>query len=548
MPDGASVAPVIISTDKTQLTQFSGGKVAYPVYLTLGNIPRAIRRKPSQNACILIGYLPVSKDVGENLTQRQRSARIQQLFHDSMRLILEPLIAAGEKGMEVTGGDGKVRLVFPILACYVADYPEQCLVTCAKYGTCPRCMSGSLGNREPGPPRTQQDTLATILNALESTTSEAQFQQFCKDNLVSGGVHRPFWEGFPLCDIHLSITPDVLHQLYQGIIKHMVTWCSSLMDDEELDHRVRTLPPCFGLRHFKGGWSRLSQISGKERKDMACILLGCLVGKAPNPVIACYRALLDFIYLAQYPTHDDDSLDYMEDALNLFHKHKHILIDLGVREHLDIPKFHSMVHYVESIKNFGTTDNYNTEMFERFHIDMAKEGWKATNFRNEVPQMTRWLTRQEKVSIFQRYIQDCNMKKDRNKAIHPSSTSALSGTRLVISQRPTVPSQTIFNIQISHNAPSFSLHLRQFLNSLLPSNETISRAQLPNAQLPFDKVDVWHSFKFPLDTLGNDVDGQESLDAVKAKPSSEGDARFDTVIVAHSEGAETTGLKGMICF
>ena len=409
-------------------------------------------------------------------------------------------------------------------------------------------MSGSLGNREPGPPRTQQDTLATILNALESTTSEAQFQQFCKDNLVSGGVHRPFWEGFPLCDIHLSITPDVLHQLYQGIIKHMVTWCSSLMDDEELDHRVRTLPPCFGLRHFKGGWSRLSQISGKERKDMACILLGCLVGKAPNPVIACYRALLDFIYLAQYPTHDDDSLDYMEDALNLFHKHKHILIDLGVREHLDIPKFHSMVHYVESIKNFGTTDNYNTEMFERFHIDMAKEGWKATNFRNEVPQMTRWLTRQEKVSIFQRYIQDCNMKKDRNKAIHPSSTSALSGTRLVISQRPTVPSQTIFNIQILHNAPSFSLHLRQFLNSLLPSNETISRAQLPNAQLPFDKVDVWHSFKFPLDTLGNDVDGQESLDAVKAKPSSEGDARFDTVIVAHSEGAETTGLKGMICF
>ena len=76
----------------------------------------------------------------------------------------------------------------------------------------------------------------------------------------------------------------------------------------------------------------------------------------------------------------------------------------------------------------------------------------------------------------------------------------------------------------------------------------VTRAQLPNAQLPFDKVDVWHSFKFPLDTLGNDVDGQESLDAVKAKPSSEGDARFGTVIVAHSEGAETTGLKGMICF
>ena len=52
-------------------------------------------------------------------------------------------------------------------------------------------------------------------------------QQFCKDNLVSGGIHCPFWEGFPLCDIHLSIMPDVLHQLYQGVVKHMIAWCIS---------------------------------------------------------------------------------------------------------------------------------------------------------------------------------------------------------------------------------------------------------------------------------------------------------------------------------
>ena len=32
---------------------------------------------------------------------------------------------------------------------------------------------------------------------------------------------------------------------------------------------------------------------------------------------------------------------------------------------------------------------------------------------------------------------------------------------------------------------------------------------------------------------------------MKAKPGNEGDARFDTVIVTHNEGAETTGLKGM---
>src|SRR5207245_6956620 len=127
--------------------------------------------------------LSVSKDVGKNLTQKQRSAHIQQLFHDSMHLVLEPLIQAGKEGIEITGGDGKVQQVFPILCCYVADYPEQCLVTSSKYGTCPKCLSRKLGNRGPGPPCTQQATMATISNARDSATSETHFQQLCKEEL-----------------------------------------------------------------------------------------------------------------------------------------------------------------------------------------------------------------------------------------------------------------------------------------------------------------------------------------------------------------------------
>ncbi|KAF8900108.1 hypothetical protein CPB84DRAFT_1847370 [Gymnopilus junonius] len=61
LPLGATMAPVIIATDKTQLTQFSGSKSAYPIYLTIGNIPKAICRKPSKKACILIGYLSIDK-------------------------------------------------------------------------------------------------------------------------------------------------------------------------------------------------------------------------------------------------------------------------------------------------------------------------------------------------------------------------------------------------------------------------------------------------------------------------------------------------------
>lgn len=112
---------MIIATDKTQLTQFSGNKSAYPIYLTIGNIPKAIRRKPSKKACVLIGYLSVEKINRKGMTDRAYRSKVQRLFHESMRIILEPLINAGHEGVEMTSSDGSVCMVFPILSCYAAD-------------------------------------------------------------------------------------------------------------------------------------------------------------------------------------------------------------------------------------------------------------------------------------------------------------------------------------------------------------------------------------------------------------------------------------------
>ncbi|KAG1721620.1 uncharacterized protein EDB91DRAFT_1017225, partial [Suillus paluster] len=58
LPDGATLVPVILSSDKTQLCQFQGDKTAYPVYLTIGNILKSIHCKPSFHTQKLIGYLP----------------------------------------------------------------------------------------------------------------------------------------------------------------------------------------------------------------------------------------------------------------------------------------------------------------------------------------------------------------------------------------------------------------------------------------------------------------------------------------------------------
>lgn len=91
--EGATIVPVIISTDKTQLTLFRN-KTAYPIYLTIGNIPKGIRCKPSRHAQILLEYLPSTRLL-QITSDASRRRTLANLFHTYMRFVLAPLKAAG---------------------------------------------------------------------------------------------------------------------------------------------------------------------------------------------------------------------------------------------------------------------------------------------------------------------------------------------------------------------------------------------------------------------------------------------------------------------
>ncbi|KIM78368.1 hypothetical protein PILCRDRAFT_75668, partial [Piloderma croceum F 1598] len=138
--------------------------------------------------------------------------------------------------------------------------------------------------------------------------------------------------------------------------------------DTELDARFKRLPPAHGVRHFKVGISGLTQVSGPEHKDICKELLGCLLGLSSIPLgaVRASRALLDFLYLAQYPSHSDDTLKYLQDALDEFHVNKEVFLNLHacLGGHFNFLKLHSLRHYLDSIRLLGTTDNYNTEATE----------------------------------------------------------------------------------------------------------------------------------------------------------------------------------------
>ncbi|KAG2032747.1 hypothetical protein BDR03DRAFT_873331, partial [Suillus americanus] len=143
---GATIIPILLSSDKTQVTMFRN-KAAYLLYMTISNLPKEIRRRPTHSAQILLAYLPTTKL--EHITNKSaRCQSLANLFHACMRYVIKPLVEPGREGMEIMSGDGAFRRGHPLVACYIGDYPEQLLITGIKTGECPKCdiPSGELGN------------------------------------------------------------------------------------------------------------------------------------------------------------------------------------------------------------------------------------------------------------------------------------------------------------------------------------------------------------------------------------------------------------------
>ncbi|KAG1778110.1 hypothetical protein EV702DRAFT_1179094 [Suillus placidus] len=384
LPQGAVVAP-------TSLSQFWGDQEVWPVYLTLGNISKEICCQPSKHAAILIAYLPISKL--ECFTCDSRSVERYCLFHYCMMQVLEPLVRAGVDGVDVACPDRQVRRMHPVVAAYVADFPEQCLVACCMENRCPKCVVGC--------------TECGDMTRLEMRNQDSMLmgnEQF-EGELGLRAIYSPFWATLPHNDIFSCITPNILHQLHKGVFKdHIVSWCSNIIGEEELDAWFKEMTSYSGLRHFKKGISKHKQWTGADYRKLQHVFLGVIAGAVDHKVLTAVGGMLDFIYYVQYWTHTDNTLACMHAALASFHANKDVFIDLGVREHFNIPKIHSMIHYIDTIRFLGSADGFNTELPEQLHIYFAKRAYRASNQHDYIIQMTTWLRRQESIHIQDAYL------------------------------------------------------------------------------------------------------------------------------------------------
>ena len=210
-----------------------------------------------------------------------------------------------------------------------------------------------------------------------------------------------------------------------------------------------------------------------------------------------------------------------------------------------------MQHYVAAIISRGSADGFSTESPERLHIYFAKNAYRATNKKNYIKQMTKWLTRQEACYRFTNYLQwtvpsylaelsvvsklKDSEDDDEDNDDDPDSPEQSGGLGYTVAKEPAYPRTPISSLVTDFGAIDFLPHLHAFLRTS-PHTSRSSIAPTLNTQLPVYKCLTVRLPPAPQVTKLVTKDVIRSRRAVPADGlTSAVPSQFDTVLARESD-------------
>jgi len=395
----------------------------HAVYLSLGNISKGERKAISNGAWILLAEIP-SNGFGKTKfetkvkTKKMPGLLKHQRFHKCLAKVLEPLHTFQPSAdrsclYPAIDAEGYRRECFPVLMAWIADLEEQWDILGLAKNSCPKCRArhGQLDHACLCETRTGQQILG-VLRQIGDKFPDASSFQFMREAKKEGlsGVEELCWEGLTV-DMCRAICIDSLHTYHKMFGDHVMAWITHTIGEADLDAHFSAQPHRIGARNFSAGISHLSQLSGKEWRDMERHLAPVIAGhsNASPRVLKSIRGLLDFIFKALFPMHSDHTLAQMMQDHEVFRQNRTIFISNGSRDidHMKIPKLHYLPHTKSNVEDLGTTDNFSTEPCESLHVTHCKNAYKATNRKAYRTQIIRYLVRQESLLLYSNFLRYC---------------------------------------------------------------------------------------------------------------------------------------------
>ncbi|KAI6039471.1 hypothetical protein EDC04DRAFT_2895266 [Pisolithus marmoratus] len=316
IPTGATLLGVVLSSDKTNISVMTGNRMVHPLLLSLANINADIQSKGSLHGHVLLMLLPVVSFIhGKTCI---RSLLSDWLVHESLDFVLKPLKVAVAVGVMMSDPISNLHYCFTPLVAYITDTSEQSLLVCISPKASPvlTMIYKEFGDPFPHPPCTAARTLDNIEQAcIEADPND--FEEFLKVTKCYSlsGVHKPFWQNWPLSNPSKFLMPEVLHHFHCLFWDHDLQWCIVVLGLAKIDYCFSLVQTPVGYHSFGEGVSKLKQVTGCDHRAMQRYIVGVIAGAVPLKFLLSISALLSFCYLAQMPRFDHDALARVETAL-----------------------------------------------------------------------------------------------------------------------------------------------------------------------------------------------------------------------------------------
>ncbi|KAH6518173.1 hypothetical protein HBI81_175490 [Parastagonospora nodorum] len=182
-------------------------------------------------------------------------------------------------------------------------------------------------------------------------------------------------------NIHVSLATDTLHLLLKGLIIKMLDFMQDILDDIYPSSR----------KTWDNSTTLVTQESSKQKaiiQQLIAVVSLLFVSKAPF-ALHFIRAVCDLVTLAQYKSYDEDTLAYIQGALErINHALTHIIQDIRIYGALDsiCTRANSEAHYITIVKQFYSITNKKEYILQICLHNSRRTALLAANYATVVKQ------------------------------------------------------------------------------------------------------------------------------------------------------------------